>query len=319
VGEEGRGQGTEQGMDAAQVVLGTERDFVGYGSTPPRVEWPNGARLALTFVINYEEGSEYNFPDGDNRNESHGVSFETVPSSYRNLRVESQYEYGSRAGIWRLMRLFDTFGIKTTFHASAVALERNPAVAEAIRLGGHEPCSHGWRWSDEPWHLSEDEERRRMHLAVESIRLTTGERPLGWYTRYGPGLNTRKLLVEEGGFMYDGNAYNDDLPYFVPVGEERILVLPYNATYNDGRYVGIPRFSKASDFADDCKRAIAYLWEEGKNSPKMTSIALHPRIAGDPGRASALREVIEYALSLRDVWITRRIDVANWWIKQYGS
>jgi peptidoglycan/xylan/chitin deacetylase (PgdA/CDA1 family) len=303
----------------AAVEPGTERDFVGRGRDPEPAEWPNGARLALSFVINYEEGSEYNFPDGDGRNESHGVSFDTVPPGYRNLRVESQYEYGSRAGIWRILRLFDQYAIKTTFHASAVALERNPEVGAAIREGGHEPCSHGWRWSDEPWHLSVDEERRRMLLAIESIQKTCGERPLGWYTRYGPGINTRRLLVEEGGFVYDGNAYNDDLPYFVDVAGTQMLVLPYNATYNDGRYVGIPRFSTASDFVDDCKRALRFLWEEGARSPKMTSIALHPRLAGDPGRASALRDVIEYALELEGVWITRRIDIANWWIKRYGA
>jgi len=313
---------TGEELDAAydaQVAPGTERDFIGYGPQPPAVTWPDGARLALSFVINYEEGSEYNFPDGDGRNESYGVSFDTVPSSYRNLRLESHYEYGSRAGIWRLLRLFDAFGISVTFHASAVSLERNPAVGEAIRQGGHEPCAHGWRWSDEPWHLLEEEEHRRMHLAIDSIRRTCGQRPLGWYTRYGPGINTRRLLVEEGGFVYDGNAYNDDLPYFVPVGDKRILVLPYSATYNDGRYVGTPGFSTASDFVDDCKRAIRYLWEEGGTNPKMTTIALHPRLAGDPARASALREVIEYVLQLRDVWVARRIDIASWWISNYGS
>jgi peptidoglycan/xylan/chitin deacetylase (PgdA/CDA1 family) len=302
-----------------QLVPGTERDFVGYGPTTPTFQWPDGARLALSFVINYEEGSEYNIPDGDGRNESHGVSFETVPPGYRNLRVESQYEYGSRAGIWRLLRLFEAYGIKTTFHASAVALERNPHVADAIRQQGHEPCAHGWRWSDEPWHLSIDEERRRMELAIESIERTCGQRPLGWYTRYGPGINTRLLLIEEGGFVYDANAYNDDLPYYVQTANGSILALPYNATYNDGRFVGIPRFSTSSDFVDDTKRAVRYLWEEGATHPKMTSVALHPRLAGDPGRASAVREIIEYVLELGDIWIARRIDIANWWNENVGK
>jgi peptidoglycan/xylan/chitin deacetylase (PgdA/CDA1 family) len=307
----------EMTTDNRQLTPGTERDFVGYGANVPRVEWPKGARLALSIVVNYEEGSEYNFLDGDGRNEVHGVTY-SMPPGVRNLRIESQYEYGSRAGIWRLFRLFDEYGIKVTFHASAVAIERNPSVGEAIRLGGHEACSHGWRW-DEPWLMDVAEERRRMKLAIDSLERHCGERPVGWYTRYGPGLQTRKLLVEEGGFLYDSNAYNDDLPYFVEVGNQRHLVLPYSGTYNDGRYVGIPRYASVADFVEDLTRGIRYFWEEGETHPRMMSIGLHPRLVGEAARASGLRQVLEYALDLGDVWIARRADVAQWWIDNHES
>ena len=204
-----------------------------------------------------------------------------------------------------------------TFHASALAIERNPQVGKAIQLGGHEACSHGWRW-DEPWSMDIAEERRRIELAVKSLEETCGERPLGWYTRYGPGIHTRQLLVEEGGFLYDSNAYNDDLPYFVSVGETQHLVLPYSGTYNDGRFVGIPRYSSAADFVEDLTRGMRYFWEEGETHPKMMSIGLHPRLIGEAARTSALKEVLEFALALGDVWIARRVDIAKWWIDHHA-
>lgn len=308
-----------QGKDSLdrQLEAGTERDLIGYGRGGLKTRWPDDARLALSLVINYEEGSEYSFADGDGRNEIHGATYD-FPVAVRNLRLESQYEYGSRAGIWRLLRLFETLHVPLTFHASALAVERNPEVGQAIAELGHEACSHGWRW-DEPWYMTEDEERSRIKRAIESLERTCGHRPVGWYTRYGPGVRTRRLLVEEGGFLYDSNAYNDDLPYFVPVLGTRHLVIPYSGTYNDGRYVGIPRYSSVSDFVDDCTRAIRYLWEEGLTQPRMMSIGLHPRLAGDPGRASGVREVIEFAQSLGDVWFARRVDIARWWLGGQNS
>jgi len=302
--------GASEGM-----TEGLTRDFVGYGRRVPRVRWPDDARLALSFVINYEEGSEYNFADGDGRNETHGSWYE-VPAGVRNLRIESQYEYGSRAGIWRVLRIFEKYGVRVTFHAAAVAIERNPEVGAAIRELGHEPCSHGYRWED-PWNFSAEEEGERIALAVESLERTCGERPFGWYTRFGPSVHTRRLLVEEGGFLYDSDAYNDDLPYFVEVAGKQHLVLPYSGTYNDGRFVGIPRYSSAADFVEDNKRAIRYLWEEGASQPKMMSIGLHPRLIGDPGRASALEEVVSFAQDLGGVWITRREDIARWWLDHH--
>lgn len=304
-------------MTSDLVTPGTARDFIGYGRRVPTVRWPKDARLALSLVVNYEEGSEYNFPDGDGRNEQHGATYE-VPKDVRNLRLESIYEYGSRVGIWRIMRIFEKHGIKVTFHAAALAVERNPDLAAAIREQGHEACSHGYRWED-PWVFTPEQERERIDMAVESLARTTGERPYGWYTRYGPSIHTRRLLVEEGGFLYDSDAYNDDLPYFVDVAGKQHLVLPYTGTYNDGRFVGIPRYSSVADFVEDCTRAIKYLWDEGAKQPRMMTIGLHPRLIGDPGRASALEQVISFAEGLGKVWITRRVDIARWWLEHHNE
>ena len=311
----------KQAKEAAQLQMrpGTQRDFAGYGKDVPRVEWPNGARLALSLVVNYEEGSEYNIPDGDGRNEGYGEISYTMRPDIRDLSTESIYEYGSRAGVWRLLRLFKQYDIKVTFFACAVALERNPAVGQAIREDGHEACSHGYRW-EEPWEMSSvKEERERIHKTITSFQKTVGERPYGWYTRYGPGIHTRELLVEEGGFLYDSNAYNDDLPYFVPVGEKEHLVVPYTHTYNDGRFVLTPGYASPWDYFENCRRGIQYLWEEGATHPRMMSIGLHPRWVGQAGRTSALREIIDYAFDLGNVWFARRVDIARWWMDHHAS
>lgn len=310
----------QQAKEAAQAQMrpGTARDFVGYGRDIPRVTWPNGARLALSLVVNYEEGSEYNIPDGDGRNEGYGEIQYTMRPDVRDLSTETIYEYGSRAGVWRLLRLFKQYDIKVTFFACALAVERNPAVGLAIQEDGHEVCSHGWRW-DEPWEMSREEERERIYKAIASFEKTCGERPYGWCTRYGPGIYTRELLVEEGGFIYDSNAYNDDLPYFVDVNGHNHLVVPYTHTYNDGRFVLNPGYSSPWNYFDNCKRGIQYLWEEGATHPRMMSIGLHPRWVGQAGRTHALREIIEYALELGDVWFARRIDIARWWLQHHET
>src|SRR5262249_46653863 len=221
----------------------------------------------------------------------------------------------SRAGNWRIMRLFDEYDLKVTYFACAVALERNPAVGEWIRRSGHEACSHGYRW-EEHWLLDEEAERERIVKAIASIEQTGGERPVGWYCRYGPGTRTRRLLVEEGGFLYDSDAYNDDLPYFVEVADKRHVVVPYTLTYNDIRYIMAQGFATAADFFDTCRRALDELRREGQAGyPKMMSIGLHGRWAGQPGRLSGLREFVEYALEAGDVWFPRRRDIAEWWIE----
>lgn len=300
------------------VAPGTARDFVGYGRRPPRVVWPRQARLALSLIVNYEEGSEYNFPDGDGRNDiGSGIVYSGRPD-LRDLANESSYEYGSRAGIWRLFRIFERYGVPVTFFACAVALERNAEVGAAIREGGHEPCSHGWRW-EEAWNLSVDEERDRIQRAVASIEETCGERPRGWYCRYGPSVNTRRLLVREGGFVYDSNSYADDLPYFVDVEGYRHLVVPYSHSYNDGRYTIPPVWPSPSDWLENCRRGIDFLREEGRTHPKMISLGLHSRWIGQASRASALCELIDYVLGLGDVWIARRIDIANWWLEHHDT
>jgi peptidoglycan/xylan/chitin deacetylase (PgdA/CDA1 family) len=291
-------------------VAAPPRDLVGYGPCPPSVGWPGGARVAVSLVVNYEEGSERTMP-GDGENETLGEVTRSV-AGFRDLATESVYEYGSRAGIHRLLRLFDRHDVKCTFFAAAVALEHNPDVCAWLREAGHEPCSHGWRWAEE-WLLSREEEAERIRRAVASIERTCGERPVGWYSRWMPSEHTRELLVEEGGFLYDSNAYNDDLPYYVEVGGRHHLVVPYTLTTNDLRFVN-GTLGGPGDFFDYCRRALDYLWDEGEDCPRMMSIGLHPRWSGQPARASSLAEFIEYARAKGDVWFARRRDIAEWWL-----
>jgi len=294
---------------------GPKRDLVGYGARRPAVVWPGGAKVAVSLVVNYEEGAEYSFEAGDGRSET----FAELPSAQepgtRDLHIESVFEYGSRAGVWRLLRLFDEYEVKATFFACATAVEQNPEVGAWIERSGHEACSHGWRFS-EHWLLPEDEERERIGWAVESLRKTCGERPVGWYSRFGPSVNTRRLLVEEGGFVYDSDAYNDDLPYFTDVNGTEHLVVPYNSLpYNDARFAFSQGYSAGSDFVETCRRGLDELRREGAaGQGALMSIGVHPRLMGQAGRTSALRELIEYAQGLGDVWFARRIDVARYWI-----
>lgn len=300
-------------------TAGPRREYVGYGRNQLRVQWPGSATVALNFVVNNEESSEYSKAAGDSRNEGLAEITYSMPPEYRDLCVESIYEYGSRAGIWRLLRLFDEYNVKTTFFTAAVALQRNPEVAAWLRESNHEPCSHGWRW-EEVWLLSRDEERQHIAWAVESILNTCGTAPVGWYCRYGPSVHTRELLVEHGGFMYDSDAYNDDLPYFTEVHSNHHLVVPYTMTYNDARYVLAQGYGSPSDFFDYCRRGLDEYRREGRAGfPKMMSVGLHPRWAGQAGRTSALRDFIEYALSLGDIWIARRVDIAEWWLKHHNE
>lgn len=291
---------------------GPARDFVGYGSVTPKVRWPSGAKVAVSLVVNYEEGSEYSLPAGDRRNEMLGEISYPYGHDVRDLSVESTYEYGSRAGIWRLMRMFDDYRVKCTFFGCAVALEKNPAVGEWLQRVDHDLVSHGWRWI-EHWRLSRDEEAEHIAKAVESFKKTCGRRPLGWYCRYGPSVNTRELIVAEGGFLFDCDAYNDDLPYFTRVSGKQHLVVPYSLTYNDIQGTRSP-----TEFLDYCTRGLDELHREGcEGFPKMMSIGLHPRLIGQAGRASALRQFIEYALKKGDVWFAGRTEIARWWLGNY--
>ena len=291
---------------------GPTRDYVGYGRKVPRVRWPREARIAVSVVLNYEEGSEYSHPGGDKRNDGLQEVIYAMDPKYRDLAAESVFEYGSRAGVWRFERLVTEFKIPITFYACAVALERNPEVAAWVREAQHEPCSHGWRW-EEVWRLSREEEADHIHRAIESFTATCGVRPQGWYCRYGPSVHTRELLVEEGGFLYDSDAYNDDLPYYVNVKGKRHLIVPYSFTYNDARFGLLPGYGSPGDFVDTLKRGFDQLYVEGETHPRMMSIGLHPRLIGQAARITALREFLDYARSKDRVWFTRRIDIANWW------
>ena len=295
------------------------RDLIGYGENPPDPQWPGDARLALQIVMNYEEGSEYSIPDGDESSETYltEVPGATLGPHKRDLIVESVYEYGSRAGFWRLMRMFKERNLPITVFGAALALERNPEAARAIREAGYEVCSHGWRWvgfQDMP----EEQERAEMQRAVQSIERTIGERPYGWYCRYAPSENTRRLVVEEGGFLYDSNAYDDDLPYWVKVSGKNHLVIPYTLDVNDMKFSVAPGFTAPSGYFEYMKDTFDVLYREGKKQPRMMSVGLHTRLAGRPGRAAALERFLDYVLKHKRVWVCRRIDIARHWIANHS-
>ena len=294
-----------------------QRDLVGYGAKPPDPKWPGGARLALNFVINYEEGSEANILDGETFTETGLTEGSTAqfPAGARNLAAESMFEYGSRVGFWRLMRLFEVHDMPVTIFGCALALERNQDAAIAIRNAGYDVCCHGWRWV-EHFLLSKEEEREHIHRAVASLQKTIGERPLGWYCRYAPSENTRQLLVEEGGFLYDSDAYNDELPYWTVVKDSPHLVVPYTLTNNDTKFMrGF--WGTAEDYFVYLKDAFDMLYKEGQTAPKMMSVGIHMRIAGHPGRAAGLERFLEYVARFDDIWICRRGDIAKHWIAEH--
>ena len=295
-----------------QDVPGPPRDMVGYGRHAPRVRWPDDARVAISLVLNYEEGSEYSYPAGDGRNDGLIEVIYTMDPAYRDLAAESVFEYGSRAGVWRVERLLTRYQLPITVFTCATAIERNPEVGAWIKEAGHEPCSHGWRW-EEVWKLTPEQEAEHIRMAVESIAATCGERPRGWYCRYGASVRTRQLLVAEGGFAYDSDTYNDDLPYYVQVDGKQHLIVPYSFTYGDGKFGMLPSYGSPTDFLDNLKRGFDMLWQEGETHPRMMSIGLHPRLIGQASRIHALREFIDYALSKEKVWFARRIDIAEWW------
>jgi len=293
------------------------RDLKGYGKTPPNANWPGGARIAVQFVLNYEEGGENSVLHGDPGAETFLSEIINAPEikGARHMSMESLYEYGSRAGVWRLLTLFRDHQIPITVFAVATALERNPCVAEEILIDGHEICSHGLKWIN---YQDAPEEIERAHIAeaVEIIRELTGGPPLGWYTgRTGP--NTRRLVVEHGGFLYDADDYNDDLPFWTRVGETNHLVVPYTLDVNDMRFATAQGFNSGEQFYAYLKDAFDVLYAEGETAPKMMSIGLHARLAGRPGRFAALQRFVRYALEKPDVWFARRIDIARHWRAQF--
>jgi putative urate catabolism protein len=289
------------------------RDLVGYGAHPPDPKWPGGARLALQIVMNYEEGGESNVLHGDDHSETylHEVVGTAPVEGGRGLTVESVYEYGSRAGFWRLLRLFAAHDVKITVYAVAMALERNPEAAAAIVEAGHEVASHGWRWIDYR-DVREEEERDHMRRAIRSLERVAGSRPLGWYTGR-VSANTRRLVVEEGGFLYDADAYNDDLPYWVEVSGKPHLVVPYTLDNNDMKFGVAQGFNTGEDFFAHLRDAFDVLYAEGATQPKMMSVGLHTRLAGRPGRTAGLARFLDHVQRHDRVWITRRVDIARHW------
>lgn len=289
------------------------RDFVGYGANPPPVTWPGGKKVALSVVLNYEEGAEPALVDGDAWNEPRAELPPAGDTPGRDFSVETYYEYGSRSGFWRLARIVDELDVPVTVFACGRALERNAAVAHYLGSSRHEVCSHGYRWM-RPSQMTEAEEREEIANAVRAIEQTTGRRPVGWYSRYAPSERTRALLAEHGGFLYDSDSYADDLPYQVDVAGRPRLVVPYSLDNNDIKFWAGQGFGGPADFADHLRRGLRQLC--GEPNPSVMSVGLHARIAGRPARASAVREFLEFALELDQVWFCTRADLAQHWLDQ---
>ncbi|HJV00419.1 MAG TPA: allantoinase PuuE [Burkholderiaceae bacterium] len=301
------------------------RDMIGYGRTPPHANWPGKARVALQFVLNYEEGGENNVLHGDPASETFlSEIIGAAAFSNRHLSMESIYEYGSRAGLWRLLRMFEERKLPLTIFGVAMALKRNPEAVAAFQQLGHEIACHGLRWISYQ-NMDEATERAHMREAVAIIKELTGTAPQGWYTgRDSP--NTRKLVVEHGGFRYDADYYGDDLPFWQKVdytdasGQPAVapqLIVPYTLDTNDMRFAAMQGFNSGTQFFDYLKDAFDVLYAEGDpnglNQPKMLSIGLHCRLVGRPARAAALARFLDYVQSHDHVWITRRIDIAEHW------
>ncbi|MDO6683073.1 MULTISPECIES: allantoinase PuuE [unclassified Oceanobacter] len=293
------------------------RDLIGYGDQPPHPQWPNKARLALSFVLNYEEGGERCVLHGDKESEAFLSEMPGAQAlaGVRHMSMESIYEYGSRAGVWRVLKLFERNNIPLTIFAVAMAAERHPEVIKAMVAAGHEICSHGYRWIDYQY-MDKTEEAEHLQKAIEILTNITGERPLGWYTgRTGP--NSRDVVMEEGGFLYDSDAYDDDLPYWVDGPEKPHLVIPYTLDSNDMRFATPQGFNCGEQFYQYLKDSFDVLYAEGESAPKMLSIGLHCRLIGRPGRLASLQRFIEYASSHEDVWFCRRVDIARHWHEHF--
>jgi len=292
------------------------RDYIGYGANPPHPEWPDGARVAVNFNLNYECGGEANILDGDDASEGmlNDIGFPPVPGK-RNPLAESAFEYGSRVGVWRVLRIFKEFDVKISVLGVTTALERNPEVTRAFIEGGHEVVSHGLRWID--YHgVDEAEERVHIHQAAERITRLTGVKPVGWMTGR-PGPNTRRLLVEHGGFHYDRDALNDELPYWVTVGGMPHLVIPYSYETNDNRCDQSNGFAQSDDFFQYMRDAFDLLYEEGADQPGLLSIGLHDRLIGRPARAVGLIKLLSHMQNKGDVWFCTGADIASHWRKTH--
>ncbi len=294
------------------------RNLVGYGNKEMNVVWPNNSRLALQIVLNYEEGAENSILHGDKHSEtflSEIIGAQAIKG--RHINMESMYEFGSRRGFWRLHKLFKEKNIPITIFGVAMALERNPEVCNAIKNGNYEIACHGWRWIDYQ-NVKKKIEKEHMKKAIKSIKKIFGERPLGWYTgRCSP--NTRDLVFQDGGFLYDSDSYSDDLPYWEYKKNKKQLIIPYTLDNNDMRFATNQGFNSGEQFYTYLKDSFDALYEEGKTNPKMMSVGLHCRLIGRPGRIQSLKKFLDYVLKFKDVWICKRIDIAKHWIKNYPS
>jgi len=295
------------------------RDMRGYGANPPNPRWPGGARLALQIVLNYEEGGENCVLNGDSASETYlsEIIGAEARQGERHMSMESVYEYGSRVGVWRLKNLFDRYRVPVTVFAVGKAVALYPDPVQALFAAGHEICSHGYRWIDYQY-VDVNTEREHMKKAIAAIESAIGERPLGWYTgRSSP--NTRALVVEEGGFLYDADDYSDDLPFWDTRHGKPHLVVPYTLDANDMRFVTARGFNTGAQFSQYLKDSFDTLYAEGADTPRMMSVGLHCRISGRPGRIAALEAFLRYVRSHDDVWLCRRIDIARHWHSQHPA
>jgi putative urate catabolism protein len=293
------------------------RDLIGYGAHPPKVRWPNGARIAVQVVLNYEEGAENNILHGDAGSEAFLSDIVGGPSieGMRSMQVESLYEYGSRAGFWRLHRMFNDRGIPLTVFGVAMAMQRNPAAVEAMLAAKWEVATHGYRWINYQ-HVPEAIEREHIAKAIEIHTQLTGQRPLGWY-QGRTSENTARLVAEEGGFVYDADSYADDLPYYDTRYGRPQLIVPYTLDANDMKFNAPQGFNSGDQFFSYLKDAFDLLYAEGQTAPKMMSVGLHCRIVGRPARAASLARFLDYAAGHDDVWFARRLDIATHWLSEH--
>ena len=296
---------------------GYPRDLIGYGRNPPQADWPGGARIAVQFVLNYEEGGENSVLHGDAASET--FLSEIVGAlpvhGMRHVSMESLYDYGSRVGVWRILKLFAAKQVPLTIFAVGMAAERHPEAIRAMVADGHEICSHGYRWINYQY-VPEHVEREHLLRAIEAIHKAAGAPPLGWYTgRTSP--NTRRIVVEHGGFLYDADDYNDDLPHWVTVSGKPHLVVPYTLDANDMRFAAIQGFNAGDQFFNYLRDTFDVLYTEGEETPRMMSIGLHCRLVGRPGRLKALERFIDHIQAHDQVWCCRRIDIARHWRERH--
>ena len=299
------------------MVKKNSRDLVGYGEKGKKISWPNNAKLALQIVLNYEEGGENSVLNGDKYSEtflSEIIGAKAIKG--RHISMESIYEYGSRSGFWRLDKLFKEKKIPVTIFGVGLALKQNSEVCNAIKNGNYEIAAHGYRWIDYQ-DVKKTVEKKHMQQAIKTIKDIFGSRPLGWYTgRCSP--NTRDLVFDDGGFLYDSDSYSDDLPYWEYRGKKKQLIIPYTLDNNDMRFATNQGFNTGDHFYNYLKDSFDALYEEGKTNPKMMSVGLHCRLIGRPGRIQSLKKFLDYVLKFEDIWICKRIDIAKHWIKNYS-
>ena len=289
-----------------------KRDFIGYGKQKPKIFWPQNNKIAVSFVVNIEEGAELSISSGDSQNEHVYENNKTKILNVPDLCMESHFEYGLRSGIWRIFNIFDKFDLKATFSCCSLALEKSPWLVDEILNRNHEISAHGVKWISHAY-LNREEEKKIINDCYSSIFKLSGHAPMGWHTKSSTSPFTRDLLIEHGGFIYDSNAYNDDIPYVVKKKDQKFVIIPYSFDTNDMRFDGNNGFVKGDDFNIYCKESFNQLLLETKDgSPRMMSIGLHPRIIGKPGRIKGLEDFIKYIKTFKNVWIPKRIDIAKY-------